>query len=553
MNKKFIKLLALPMLFAGGLITASCTDYQSDIDEEARLRELGDRNLNSRADKIVTDLTAVKTDLQNRAIALNNRIDSLARVTKADSTSLAAEIAQVRTDLANLNADLQAYKLTVAGLIATTNATITRKADSIGAIHTADIRRIDGDILAIQGRLNTAETNINTINGQISTIQGDIIGINGDITTLIGRVNGHDNAFVVVNAKLDSVINAKNNELIIIDGKLNGLTNSVALTNDRIDSLNNAVNPRLTAMSNQLNTAGQNISLLFNEVYNTNGRIDSLNAALATELGTLTNNLTTLRNDVNSLTTRVTTLEANMVKVNARVDSLAGKTLALETKMIQSLVFVPEFEDGAITVDGTNTTKVYYQVMPANLATAIATNVANLKFVGEQVATRAATNAAFTINGATGNNNTGIIELTITPNNNFDGAKKYAFALEYNDGFAQYRTAYAPVYVVTQPTAFALNVEGIAAGATDVPAGTTIKLVPVFTPTYTNVTDVTYTSSDENVATVDADGTVHAHNNGTVTITATTKNGLQASVTLNVTGGTIVVNPSAGVNQEDAQ
>lgn len=553
MNTKFIKLLALPLLFAGGMITVSCTDYQSDIDEEARLRELGDRTQKNRADQIVIRLTSVRDSLAQVAMNLNNRIDSLARVTLTDENNHAADIAAVRSELAaevaTLNTALNNYQQIVAGYINTINTDI----NNLDSRLTSQITTINGDITAIQGRLNTAETNIQTLFGNISTINGQITGIQGDITTLLGRIGGHDNSIAVINGTLDSLKNANNGQFTIVNGRLENIANSIVLTNDRIDSANAEYNRQIQQLSSQLSTANRDLLQLHTDLAHTDWRIDSLNSALATELITLTNGLSTVRTDVNNLTSRVSALETNLVKANARIDSLAGVTKKLETEMIQSLVFVPEYEDGAITVDGTNAITLQYHVMPAALAPVIAADQANLKLVGEQLKTRTATAAALTISAARGNSSTGIIEIDVTPNDQFLGNAAYAFALEYNNGYTQYRTEYSPVYVVVRPVSFVLVVDGVAAGATDVPAGTTIKLNPVFTPSYTNVTAITYTSSDENVATVDPDGTVHAHNNGTVTITAKVAGCADQVITLNVTGGTIVVNPSDGVNQEDAQ
>ena len=553
MNAKFIKLLALPLLFAGGMITVSCTDYQSDIDEEARLRELGDRNQKSRSDQIVARLGAVRDSLAGVAVKLNNRIDSLARVTLNDETNHAADIAAVRSELANevatLNASLNNYKTYVAGIITGINGDI----QALDGRLSGQISTINGDITAIQGRLGTAEGNIQTIFGNISTINTQITGINGDITTLYGRIGGHDNAIAVVVGRLDSLINANNGDITIVNGRLNGLDNSIVVTNERIDSANTAYNAQIAQLTSQLGTTSADLTQLRVDLGHTDWRIDSLKSAMATELQTLTNGLGTLRTDLNKLDSRVSALETGLAKANNRIDSLAGVTKKIEEEMIQSFVFVPQYEDGGMAIDGTKQFTVQYHVMPAALAPAIAADMANLKFVGEKLLTRAATTAGLTINAARGNSATGIVELDVTPNDQFEGGNMYAFALEYNNGFCQFRTDYVPAFVVVRPTAIALGVVGVAAGASDVPAGTTVQLVVTFTPATTNVLDVTFESSDENVATVDADGTVHAHNNGTVVITAKTPNGQEAKVTLNITGGTIVVNPSAGVNQEDAQ
>ena len=69
-------------------------------------------------------------------------------------------------------------------------------------------------------------------------------------------------------------------------------------------------------------------------------------------------------------------------------------------------------------------------------------------------------------------------------------------------------------------------------------AGETVKLLVNGTPanaTYHGPTDFTWESSDENIATVAADGTVTGVSEGTVTITATSHNGLKTTSQISVT------------------
>ena len=68
------------------------------------------------------------------------------------------------------------------------------------------------------------------------------------------------------------------------------------------------------------------------------------------------------------------------------------------------------------------------------------------------------------------------------------------------------------------------------------PVGSTEKLTPVLTPQYTTRTGVVYESANEDVATVDIDGTVHAVSVGTAVITARPAMGedFAASVTVTV-------------------
>lgn len=78
--------------------------------------------------------------------------------------------------------------------------------------------------------------------------------------------------------------------------------------------------------------------------------------------------------------------------------------------------------------------------------------------------------------------------------------------------------------------------------------GSTEKLTPVFAPVNTTRTGVVYETSDDTVATVDMDGTVHALSAGTVVITARPAAGedFSASVTVNV------VQPAESISFEES-
>lgn len=84
--------------------------------------------------------------------------------------------------------------------------------------------------------------------------------------------------------------------------------------------------------------------------------------------------------------------------------------------------------------------------------------------------------------------------------------------------------------------------------ALHLPVGTSEKLTPVLTPVDTTRTGVVYESSNENVATVDIDGTVHAVAVGTAVITARPAMGEEFAASVTVT----VVQPAESISFEES-
>lgn len=80
------------------------------------------------------------------------------------------------------------------------------------------------------------------------------------------------------------------------------------------------------------------------------------------------------------------------------------------------------------------------------------------------------------------------------------------------------------------------------------PVGTSEKLTPVLTPQYTTRTGVVYESANEDVATVDIDGTVHAVAVGTAVITARPAMGEDFAASVTVT----VVQPAESISFQES-
>ena len=222
---------------------------------------------------------------------------------------------------------------------------------------------------------------------------------------------------------------------------------------------------------------------------------------------------------------------------------------------VQSIVFIPENLDGMMTLQNGVQTTVRYRVMPEAVATALATSYAStLSFVGEEVAvTRGIASAGITINNVVNEGN-GRLALTVTPSGMTTG-QGYAFALVMNDGTSIYSTAYTSVFYAIPPVAIGIAADGILAGKGNVNVGSTVRLIALLVPTDTNLKGVQWTSSDETVATVDANGLVTAHGNGTatITVTSTADPTVSKSITVTVSDGTITLNTDDLVSQSSAE
>ncbi|MBE6331309.1 MAG: Ig-like domain-containing protein [Bacteroidales bacterium] len=211
---------------------------------------------------------------------------------------------------------------------------------------------------------------------------------------------------------------------------------------------------------------------------------------------------------------------------------------------LNSVVHQPESGVEKITIDQPKAATIVYEVEPMDLASTLAEDISRLSFVGQN-------GASLTITAATGNNNDGTLTITATPSG-FDGSKDYSFSLIYTEDERSYQTAYTEVYVVTRPTALDINIPTTSGGKYAV--GATYQLSAGFTPSYTTEQNVTWSSSDTGIATIDANGVLTPVKNGTVTITCTSLDNpaVSYSVTIEITGGNLPLN-EGGISQGGAE
>jgi hypothetical protein len=202
---------------------------------------------------------------------------------------------------------------------------------------------------------------------------------------------------------------------------------------------------------------------------------------------------------------------------------------------LQSMVYVPDYQDGQIGVSNDVAQTLRYHVKPAAVATYLADHTNAMTFVGEDVAITRATAATLTIGSATHDGN-GMLALSVTPSG-FAPQAGYAFALDIEADGSSYRTVYTPAFLVVQPERIAIGVNGLYAGMGTVTAGKYLQLFVVFFPDYATSRNIIWTTSDAARATVSQSGIVAVTDlapDGEFTITATTTNGKTASLTFKI-------------------
>lgn len=221
---------------------------------------------------------------------------------------------------------------------------------------------------------------------------------------------------------------------------------------------------------------------------------------------------------------------------------------------VQSIVYVPDYFDGQIGVRNDEEQTIRYQVKPAVVATYLADNREAMMLVGEEVKTTRADGAGIAITGASATRS-GALILSVKPTG-FEAQLGYAFALDIEADGSSYRTAYTPTFLIVEAEKIALGVIGLYPNMGVVTGGKYFQLYVVFFPDWTTSRGITWTSSDEKMATVSPSGIVAVVDNapdGEFTITATTTNGKKASLTFKIVNGMLTIDTEQFHQQEEAQ
>ena len=251
-----------------------------------------------------------------------------------------------------------------------------------------------------------------------------------------------------------------------------------------------------------------------------------------------------------SLVARVAECEAQLASLLKRIEDLEGKVDGL-LDMIQSVTFVSETsENGAVayynlspqlTADGmmkripTSQIELYYIVRPASASMALAgSGVWNnemkvLGYYADIIPTKVVNSndiKEFTIQDVVVDAQAGFIKVKIANSLSEDfyfrrtGVK---MALSITSGNTDMTSQFVDVAPVDQSGDVYVETLKLSSGSVEVENGQKVRLSAELTPEELTTPGVVWTSSDNNIASVDENGVVTGNGVGSAVITATTK------------------------------
>ena len=446
---KYLSKLLSMLLVGAMLYSTGCTDYAHDI-----------QNVNNRVDQEVATLTGALQkaveDAQKANDALQAEIDALETQlagVETELTGVKSELEQAKKDLADLQSKA-ATKEELAALEAKV-ATKAELAEQLAALQT----ELESQIGAVEARVKANEDAIAALQSFVNGFNGDLAAagyanfaeVLAALNTLKANYEQHlvdfDNykgeaakALADAVAELEAAYKAAIAELkaelvekietadALLQGQIDDLVEDLAAAVEDITDLQadmlavegrlDAAEAAIAANADAIATAQEDIKdlkaadealdkkidetkaaleaalaeaveLLEASIEDLQGQIDETNDALAT----LTENFNTLRADYDKF----------VAEVNAKLDALTANVEGLLNR-IQSVVYVPEYTDGKITVKNVTFgndaasmvlcgyAKVQYDIYPAYAAEALATSYKEgmLSFNHEDLKTRAA-------------------------------------------------------------------------------------------------------------------------------------------------------------------
>ena len=253
------------------------------------------------------------------------------------------------------------------------------------------------------------------------------------------------------------------------------------------------------------------------------------------------------------LVARVAECEAQLAEILDRIAELEDKVEDLNELlgMIQSVAFISETsDDGAVayynldsqlTADGMMSRKpadqieLCYLIRPASASMALAgsslwnNELKVLGYYADIIQTKAVNPndiEEFTIQDVVVNSQSGLVKVKIANTLSEDFYFKrigMKMALSIADGKTDMTSRFVDLTPVDQSGNVYVETLTLSSGSIEVENGQTARLQAVLTPENPTVSGVVWTSSDNNVASVDADGLVTGNAVGTVVVTATSQ------------------------------
>lgn len=318
---------------------------QSVSDLEGKIEELGQNSQPGLSD-ITEQLSSYKLEVQGKIDTINALIESL----QAADESLEQKIA----DLDN-KVDAQR------SWVETTFATLEQYnglVDDIASIRTG-IEAINQNLIDMETRLNEKiKTDIAAaVAGLESDIQEQVTEITDAYTAAIGTAREEITAAYTsaISSAIDDCVASMKSwvneklanyyDIAAIDAKIELLQEAIAegdaSADEKLASEIAAVNKAIETAKNELTEAYQ--EAIASAIETNNGVIDT---KIAQQIQSVNNRID---EEVQMLTTRIDDIERRLSELEDKVDDMADEIAAL-LKRIQSVSYVPQYDDGKIEV-----------------------------------------------------------------------------------------------------------------------------------------------------------------------------------------------------------
>lgn len=358
-------------------------------------------------------------------------------------------------------------------------------------------------------------------------------------------------------SKVAGLVSAMESSKLYVDGIASdveaGLRNEIG--SEEITSLDRA----LTSEMNSAMEMEQELSKLVSDVEQEYGQFIELAASQDSDYDmerlkslnkSVEQTLKSVDDSFAGLVARVAECEAQLADILKRIEDLEGKVDGL-LDMIQSVTFVSETsENGAVayynlspqlTADGmmkripTSQIELYYIVRPASASMALAgSGVWNnemkvLGYYADIIPTKVVNSndiKEFTIQDVVVDAQAGFIKVKIANSLSEDfyfrrtGVK---MALSITSGNTDMTSQFVDVAPVDQSGDVYVETLKLSSGSVEVENGQKVRLSAELTPEELTTPGVVWTSSDNNIASVDENGVVTGNGVGSAVITATTK------------------------------
>ena len=446
---KYLSKLLSMLLVGAMLYSTGCTDYAEDIKDVDNRVDQEVATLTGALQKAVEDAQKANDALQAEIVALETQLAGV----ETELTGVKSELEQAKKDLA----DLQSKAATKEELAALESkvATKTELATQLAALQT----ELESQIGAVEARVKANEDAIAALQSFVNGFNGDLAAagyanfaeVLAALNTLKANYQQHlvdfDNykaeaaeALADAVAELEAAYKAAIAELkaelvekietadALLQGQIDDLVEDLAAAVEDIAELQTdmtAVKGRLDGAEKAIQDNADAIATAQEDIKDLKAadealgkKIDetkaALEAALAEAVALLEASIEDLQGQIDETNDALDTLTENfndlradydkfVAEVNAKLDALTANVEGLLNR-IQSVVYVPEYTDGKITVKNVTFgndaasmvlcgyAKVQYDIYPAYAAEALATSYKEgmLSFNHEDLKTRAA-------------------------------------------------------------------------------------------------------------------------------------------------------------------